>query len=274
MIKAIFYDLGLVNRGWRKVTTCFRAEISCDTSKIIGRALYKNGVYELATSELVWKLLKQKPDALFVDIGANIGYYTLLASNALGGNGQIISFEPVPYLYEKLVGNINGGNINNYQYAVSSKDGVALLSIPQYADSNDGIATLEICEKSLESYEVKTITLDNFIDREIFILKMDIEGHEYSALSGAVKLLSHRKIKHIVFEDHNIKDSGISELLQSFGYTIFSIGWDFYGPLIKPLSEPKSSLVVEAPNYIATISMDEVLKVSSKGWSILQRDKF
>jgi hypothetical protein len=70
--KASLYDFGMAPHGWAWVDTCFRTPIHCDTSKAIGRAIYKNGVYELPTSELVWRLLTDSPDALFVDVGAKL----------------------------------------------------------------------------------------------------------------------------------------------------------------------------------------------------------
>jgi FkbM family methyltransferase len=272
--RALIYDIGMAPHGWTWVKTCFHQQIYCDTSKAIGRAIYKNGVYELATSELVWRLLKNTPEALFVDVGANIGYYSLLAHKRLGNNGRVMSFEPVPDIYEKLAMNIQGmNNIEAYQFAVSSSNGEATLSIPKGSESNDGISTLQDCTDALDSFTVQTISLDKFLDKKIHILKIDVEGHEYSALFGAKNLLASGRINNILFEGHDIEHSDVVSLLIGFGYKIFSIGWDMKMLVLKPLGEPNSCYVQDAPNYIATLNTDCLeTAVVKTGWTILLGD--
>jgi len=269
--KAFLYGLGMAPRGWTWVETCFGTPIHCEVNKAIGRAIYKNGVYELPTSELVWRLLADSPDALFVDVGANIGYYSLLARKRLGGSGAVVSFEPMPDIHEKLIMNLRGTNIEAYNYAVSSRSGQATLSMPQGSEFNDGISTLQDCADAIGSIAVQTVSLDEFLDKEIHTLKIDIEGHEYSALSGAKSLLARGKIRNIVFEDHDIEHSDVVALLTSFGYKILSIGWDLKGLIIKPLGEPNSSYVLDAPNYIATFDVANLEKAAlASGWTILR----
>ena len=269
--KALFFELGLVYKGWVKVKTCFGVMINCDTSKVIGKVLYKNGVYELPTSELMWRLLKQEPDSLFVDVGANIGYYSLLARQRQGNLGEVISFEPVPDIYEKLLGNLEGLGVKTYQYAVSNESGSAQINIPKGSDSNDGISTLQHCVNAIDSFKVQTVSLDKFLDKSIFILKIDIEGHEFSALSGASSLLANGKIRHIVFEEHDVEHSSVVALLANNGYSIYSIGWDLNGLILKPLGEKNKLYVLDAPNFIASRDIAGVINAISPGWTILQR---
>jgi FkbM family methyltransferase len=270
IVRAFLFDVGVAPRGWSWVKTCFCMPIYCDTSKAIGCAIYKNGVYELPTSELVWRLLKDSPNALFVDVGANIGYYSLLARKRLGNDGVVVAFEPLPDIHEKLIMNLHGMNVSAHQYAVSSSNGQATLSIPKGSDSNDGISTLQDCVDAIDSITVQTISLDDFLDKEIHILKIDVEGHEYDALLGAKSLLARGKIRNIIFEDHDIEHSAVVTLLTSFGYKIFSIGWDRVKLILKPLGEPNSSYVQDAPNYIATLDVAHIeAATQSTGWSVL-----
>jgi len=271
IVRALLFDLGIVCRGWVHTKTSFGMPIYCETSKAIGRAIYKNGVYELPTTELVWRLLKNFPNALFVDVGANIGYYSLLARKRLGNDGVVMSFEPLPDIHEKLIMNLQGMNVEAYQYAVSSSNGKATLSIPKGFDSNDGISTLQDCVDAIDSITVQTISLDNFLDKDIHILKIDVEGHEHSALLGAKSLLSRGKIKNIIFEDHDIEHSAVVTLLAEFGYKILSIGWNRAGLILKPLGQPNSSYVKDAPNYIATLDVTHLeAATQSTGWSVLR----
>ena len=270
IVRSLLFDLGIVQRGWVYVKTCFGIEIYCDTRKAIGRAIYKNGVYELPTSELIWRLLKSVPNALFVDVGANIGYHSLLARKRLETQGEVISFEPMPDIHEKLMMNMQGLNVLAYQYALSSNNGQATLNVPTGSETNDGIATLQACPGALKSITVQTIALDDFLDKDIFLLKIDVEGHEYSALLGAKSLLSRKKIKNIIFEDHNIKDSAVATLLTGLGYTIFSIGWNRRSLILKPLGEKNSAYLVDAPNFIATFDVANVdAATSAPGWTVL-----
>jgi FkbM family methyltransferase len=271
VVKAFFYYFGIYSRGFVWVKTCFRLPIYCNTEKAIGRAIYKNGVYELPTSELIWRLLKNSPNALFVDVGANIGYYSLLARKRLGNSGTVIAFEPLPEIFEKLTINVQGKRVETNQYAVSSIKGQAKLSIPEGSESNDGISTLQDCANAVDSVIVQTISLDTFLDKEIYILKIDVEGHEYNALLGAKLMLLHGKIKNIIFEDHDIENSDVAKLLNSFGYKILSIGWDREKVILKSLGEPNSSYLNDAPNYIATLDLLNLETLTlSTGWTVLR----
>ena len=271
LVRAFLFEMGVKPRGWSWVKTCFSLPIYCDISKTIGRAIYKNGVYELPSSELVWRLLKDKPNALFVDVGANVGYYSLLAIRRLGKDGAVISFEPLPSLHEKLIMNSKGMNIEAHQCAVSCSNGQAKLSVPRGSESNDGISTLQDCDDTIDSITVQTIRLDDFINREIYVLKIDVEGHEYSALLGAKDLLARGAIRNIIFEDHNIEHSDVVTLLIDVGYSIFSIGWDLRGLILRPLGAPNSSYVKDAPNFIATLDCSN-LEAATRltGWSVLR----
>jgi FkbM family methyltransferase len=271
IVKAFLFDIGLIPRGWIWVNTCFRIRIYCDAGKAIGRAIYKNSVYELPTSELVWRLLKDSPDALFVDVGANIGYYSLLARKRLGNNGTIIAFEPLPEIYDKLTMNIQDKCVEIYQCAVSSTNGQATLSIPMGSEANDGISTLQDCADAVSSVIVQTITLDRFLDKEIYILKIDVEGHEYNALLGAESLLLQGKIKNIIFEDHDIEHSAVATLLAKYGYKILSIGWTRDRLILKPLGELNISYIQDAPNYIGTLEPENLAAANqSPGWTVLR----
>jgi len=226
IIRAIAHEVRFSPRGWRKVKICFGVNILCDTRKVIGRTLFKNGVYELATSEVIWRMLRKSPNSMFVDVGANVGYYSLLARKSLGLDGTVVCFEPLPSIYSRLLINSQGMAIDTHQYAVSSSKGHSTLSIPDGFELNDGLATLNDCADVIGKFTVKTVSLDEFINKEIYILKIDVEGHEYDVLSGAKNLLKEGNIKNIIFEEHDVENSSAISLLQSYGYEIVSIGWE------------------------------------------------
>jgi FkbM family methyltransferase len=269
--RVLLSDLGLKSHGWQWVETCFGTQILCDTRKTMGRAIYRNGVYELATTELVWRLLKGQKGATFMDVGANIGYYSLLALKRLGPDGCIVAFEPHPEIYEILSKNLSGTGARTYQSAVSESTGFATLHIPSGSEANEGLSTLEKCKETVGGVRVETVSLAKLITEEIFLLKVDVEGHESSVFAGAKPLFEQNKVRHIIFEEHNVLNSGIPEVLTDYGFNIFSIGWNYEGLLIRPLGETSEHYLNEAPNFIATQDCSFVESATaSRSWTVLR----
>lgn len=134
-----------------------------------------------------------------VDIGANIGYFTLLASSLLGNRGKAYAFEPDIINYELLLKNIKLNNYKNIiptQCAISNNNGKTLLF--QY--KNRGWHSLFNAHRNpINSILVDTVTLDDFFrdgDISIDIVKIDVEGAEILVLQG---------MKQIIEKNDNIK---------------------------------------------------------------------
>jgi len=127
-----------------------------------------------------------------VDIGANIGYYTLIAANLVGDEGKVFAFEPDPENYALLVKNIevNGyKNIIPVQKAVSNKTGTTNLFL---CEQNKGQHTIFEPSSYWKSIMVKSITLDDYFSEQqdsIDAIKMDIEGAEMLALLGMDRII-------------------------------------------------------------------------------------
>lgn len=142
----------------------------------------------------ILKSILQK-NSVYIDIGANIGYYTLLAGSIVK-NGKVFSFEPVKQNLEILERNIiknNLTNIQTYPYAVSDKNGFVDIFL---SSANTG--NVRLFKDDLEGYagqpkseRVKCICLDDFLDADIRpdIIKMDIQGGEIYALKGMKNLI-------------------------------------------------------------------------------------
>jgi FkbM family methyltransferase len=208
------------------------AAIEVDATKLIGKSLAQTGVYELATSELLWRLIR--PGDQVLDIGANVGYMTALMARRAGTDGTVFAFEPHPRLFERMAKNIkrltscNGcARFQLFQNAVSDREGPVSLVCPQDFTANDGVATLESSASQQEQViSVEAVTLDRIFDDggDFSVAKIDVEGHELHVLRGGAKFLSSR-VRHIVFEDHDGPASPVGELLQQFGFTLLQFGW-------------------------------------------------
>jgi len=166
-----------------------------------------------------------KPGDFFVDAGANIGFYTILAARLVGEHGKVISVEMMPDTAIALRKNLNLNMINNtivLENALSDQSGQHLYArvVPGYF----GQASISenIHSNKYEKVLVKSITLfDIFQDISIIaLMKMDLEGAEYQAIKGAGDKLN--RIKVIIFEELEGVE-GVKPIindLKHFGYEI------------------------------------------------------
>lgn len=234
----------------------------------LGAGIARIGVHELAVSETIWRLTQG--DDLAIDVGANIGYFTgLLASRAR----HVIALEPNPRLRPFIAGNVDRWDVKerialDYR-AASDASGGATLHLPDDYERNYGIASLE--SSGGATYEIETVRLDELIaGRRVGILKIDVEGHELTALKGALQSLSAGLIHNIVFEDLQPLPSSVSTLLESVGFTIRGIEEGLTRPrLVSPGRPPRGW---DAPTYLATLDADRARALlRPRGWRCLRR---
>jgi len=133
-----------------------------------------------------------KPSDTVLDLGANIGYYTLLAARLVGSSGHVFAFEPEPTNFNILCRNIklnNYQNVTAIQNAVSDKQG----RMKFYINTKDTGAhslydlDMEFGADKRNFIEVDVVNLDDFLiayTQRIDVVKMDIEGAELPALAG------------------------------------------------------------------------------------------
>jgi FkbM family methyltransferase len=165
------------------------------TEDVVGRHIYKSGEYEKSLSEFVAKYLSFQEGDVALDVGANIGWYSLLLDKLMPDNSLIYAFEPDPLNYGLLCSNIklnNASKVVPVNFALSDKNEVRKL----YQYSNNNLGRHSLLDINEGNYvEVETITLDSYIDSvgidvaRVKFIKIDIEGYEYFALCGANNLL-------------------------------------------------------------------------------------
>jgi FkbM family methyltransferase len=166
--------------------------------------IFLNGEYEPNTTNLFLKTIS-KGD-LVLDIGANIGLYTLLAARIVGQNGKVYAFEPDPKNYDLLLKNIkiNGyKNVVPIQKAVSDRNEIRKLFLRENTTMNSLSNNLEDnCPTGF--INVETITVDNFFENKspanLKLIKMDIEGAEMLALLGMSRIIETNKNLSIITE--------------------------------------------------------------------------
>jgi FkbM family methyltransferase len=157
---------------------------------IVTRPMLVYGTWEPFETQVFLSLLEK--GMRVVDIGANIGYYALLAARAVGHGGRVYAFEPTPRTYELLCQNVQANGFNNVvtvQKAVANRSGTARL----YLDRNNAVNTLSSSLERRGSLEVEVVTLEQYFAHStvpIDVLKMDIEGSEPLALEGMADVLN------------------------------------------------------------------------------------
>ncbi|MGB8990913.1 MAG: FkbM family methyltransferase [Desulfobaccales bacterium] len=184
--------------------------------------------HERYEAELVQRLLTG--DGVFWDIGANVGYFTLVAATALNNRGQIVAFEPGQNAYARLLENISLNayrNIRTYQVAVTDREGEAVLRVS--GDIADSSATLYQSGQTEARGEVcRTVALDHFLGTEGLrppdLIKLDAEGAELAVLQGARGLVSESPPMFLMeMEEKNLQAAGaskavVAQLLTGYGY--------------------------------------------------------
>ena len=180
--------------------------------------MWATGRVELPVQRALAELLT--PAAVCFDVGANVGFYSLLAARIVGPEGRVVAFEPHPENVKALERNVRANGLANVVVvpkAVSRTSGGARL-----AGSDRATAHLD----ESRGLDVDTITLDEFVAAEPSlapsVVKIDVEGHELEVLAGAQRTLEAGR-PAIVCEQHGLTD-GVVEALTPFGYLCRSVG--------------------------------------------------
>jgi len=186
------------------------------TRWIVGSAIHRCwlGFYEYEKQRLVAR--EVQPHTVFYDLGAHVGFYSLLASQ-LVGNGRVFAFEPVPnnvsYLKRHLALN-QVENVEVLELAVSDENSFAQFELEETSFMG------QLSSKG--GLSVRTATLDSLINEGMILppdyIKMDIEGTELLALRGAKESIQrYRPVIFLATHGTAVHD-GCCRLLESWGY--------------------------------------------------------
>jgi FkbM family methyltransferase len=205
-----------------------------------------NLIHEKTTTDLFKKVVK--PGNVVVDLGANIGYFTLLASKLVGSNGKVFAFEPEPKNYSYLSKNIEINNYNQtnaFQKAVSDKNGKTQLYVCLYDTGHHTINEYSGIEAysrgrhtEKQAVDIETVSLDSFLNGKtdhVDVMKVDVEGAEALAFFGMENILkANRDIKiFLEFFPLLIKNMGsspeefIRKILGDYNFSIYIIPDDY-----------------------------------------------
>jgi FkbM family methyltransferase len=226
-------------------------------SKATDLALYQYGIYEVSGTKLVENVLR--PGMTFIDVGANAGYYTLIAARLVGSAGHVYSFEPIKGIVERLRHNIelNGfRNVTIEEGALARCPGRASIYRSAVAE-NDGLASLLPGPARMPDPEqVVLTTLDEVSGRLpgrlVHLIKIDVEGTEGEVLAGGRETLARDSGPLLLFESFSV--GAIAEELAHFGYDVRRVHYSLGGGLEFPRIDERFDdlyATYEPPEFVA-----------------------
>lgn len=188
------------------------------------------GAYERELVSLFKRALG--PGMVALDVGANIGYFSVLAAGLVGETGLVHSFEPAPACFSQLKRNLAAFPwADASPFAVADESGVARFHFSEKPSQTGWGSLLSEENAAMQETEVPVITLDEWVReqgiRRVDFIKMDVEGAEYRALLGAVEIL--QRYRPIVVAELNAvclardgrRPEDVLALLRAAGYDTF-----------------------------------------------------
>jgi FkbM family methyltransferase len=173
----------------------YQLQIRRDDHGTVAEFLRRKGVYEGDVVRLFHRLVR--PGDRVLDVGANIGYFTVLLSRLVGPEGRVYAVEPDPRNFALLQRNIAANdcqNVEAFQLALSDRNGIQTLYTDQESSSVHSLARDNVIVQG-DCVSVKTCTLDDFAkahipDGRVDVMKIDAQGAEGAIFSQGESFLT------------------------------------------------------------------------------------
>lgn len=209
---------------------------------VVGRHLYKYRIHEPGISRYLARHLALQPGDLVLDVGANIGWYSLLLAHIAPEDVAIHAFEPDPWVRGLLEENLrmNGAtSVTAVGAAVGEAPGRARLYL--YGDANRGRNSMLPINQG-EAIEVEVVSLDDYLARQgqsprpIGFLKVDVEGYESFVLKGGTQALQRCRVVMTEYSPRYMRQAGLEpavllDLLATAGFAPSVLGGEALEPV-------------------------------------------
>lgn len=183
--------------------------------KYVSRQIREQGIWEPYETSLVLELLG--PGSVFVDVGANLGYFSLIAASLVGDSGRVIAFEPDPANFKLLNASIDlnrfASRIQSVEAGLSDLASEGRLYLSQ---DNMGDHQIYAGEGDRESLPITLLNGTEFLAplvSQVDLLKVDTQGSEFQVITGLMPLLKNQlKAPRIIIEltPFSLRESGAS----------------------------------------------------------------
>jgi FkbM family methyltransferase len=212
------------------------SQVTCRLDEHIQRHMYFFGAYEPIEAYLFRALLG--PGMTVIDLGANVGQYTLLAARAVGATGRVHALEPIPANFDLLAAHVRANGfadrvVLDRSAAWSHPDTLTLYLDRQDAADNKTDYTVGVRDDPADVLRVAAVSVDDYLaaagETRADLVKLDIEGAELFALRGMAKLLAaHRPVLLLEVNRPNCEAAGyapeaIADFLRGHGYRFWEI---------------------------------------------------
>lgn len=233
----------LSGRGWNDKIKINGYHINLLLDDLISRTIYVEGAFDPVSTKVFSQLIR--PNSIVFDVGANMGYYTLLFSQLVGQRGHVYAFEPVPATASRLNENLKSNSILRdrvtvFEMALSDKNAVVEMNVA--SSINTGASHVVTLGKANDQGCIQAGVTDVICvscrtgdsvwkdvgNPEISLIKIDIEGHEYFALKGMEEILTNIKSLTVMVEIRSsyLEAAGTSkemlfEFMKKCGFTSY-----------------------------------------------------
>ena len=256
---------------WRQFRRPFRVEwleglrINLYPGNESSRSIFVSGFYDPNELSLLARILR--PGMTFIDVGANMGLYSLFGARKVGASGKVVAIEPsrreAGIIREHIEGN-GLGNVTLLAVAVTDREGEAELLVASLAKSGHNTLGAFGFDTALDHRErVRSVRLDDVVREQsltrVDVIKMDIEGAEELALRGAERTLrDHRplllmELSHRSLQHQQSSAERLLELLGEFGYSVYGF-------------EPESGLPSREPRRCSEENVIAVAREQTPPW--------
>ncbi len=231
-IGAFATKVGLLKSEWYEFQSGLWMRLNA--RDLIQQTILLEGIWDPSLTAFIEGHLK--PNEVFIDVGAHVGYFTLLASRRVGPVGTVLSIEPNPFALAQLEQNVAHSRLQNVRVARTAcgeSDQMAELYL--HTESNSSMASLSTANaKGGVAIAVPCRRLDHLCEEHglarINLVKIDVEGAELSVLRGMKRIMTEIRPVIVLELEPRLLESfqtplhGVSTLLADFDYTLAPLG--------------------------------------------------
>jgi FkbM family methyltransferase len=212
---------------WRLPAELGGLRYACDLGDDIAREACFTGLYAPQESALVRRTLAEGDT--FVDVGANWGYFTLLAAQRVGDSGRVVAMEPDPRMFALLAGNVSRNRLRNVLLSAdAAAEGPGSATLAPFVDGTGNRGVSALVERG-EGVTVETRALDELLDQmeieSVDLVKVDVEGAELRVLRGMEEGLRRGRYRRVLVELHPLADPRLPDEVTTFLREIGMQGW-------------------------------------------------
>jgi FkbM family methyltransferase len=223
-----------------RARTRFGFSLDGDSKDLIQQWIYYFGVWE--PSLTMWIRHRLKPGDTFVDVGANIGYFALLAARTVGASGRVVAIEASPAIAERLRQNVAENHADNLRTKAAAALGSrGVVRLYRGNDANCGETTIDAqyggeFECEVEGYPLQELLTPSELETARLI-KIDAEGAEYAILSGFDGFDRLRRDAEFIVEMHpsylahrGESADAVLTLMANAGFTPYLLSEEYWPP--------------------------------------------